>query len=350
MTAPAERHGVLCAGSILVDAGKVIDAYPPVDGLALVESITLSTGGAAINMATDLARLAAPFPVALLGVVGDDAHGAFVREECARLGIDASAVRTVPDAVTAFTDVMVERVGGRRTFFHHVGVNARFHAGADDLARTGARILHVGVPGVLPRMDAPVAGAGAGGGGNGWSALLAAAQARGIHTNLEMAGLAPEVNRALAGPCLPHLDSLIVNELEAGALAGIDAPAVDPDGPVAWERLEAMARALLDRGVRQLVVIHVPAGAVAAAPDGRTWRQGSVRVPREAVRSATGAGDAIAAGVLLGLHEGWPVEDCLRLGVAAAAACVRSPHTSEGIPDAGACLAAADHDGYRPTG
>ena len=62
----AGRRGILCAGGILVDAGKVIDAYPPLDRLAIIESVALSTGGAALNMAVDLRRLRAPFPVALL--------------------------------------------------------------------------------------------------------------------------------------------------------------------------------------------------------------------------------------------------------------------------------------------
>jgi sugar/nucleoside kinase (ribokinase family) len=67
------------------------------------------------------------------------------------------------------------------------------------------------------------------------------------------------------------------------------------------------------------------------------------------VRSTTGAGDAFAAGVILGLHEGRPTECCLRLGAAPAAACVRGVSTSDGIRAAGACLAEADRAGYRDT-
>jgi sugar/nucleoside kinase (ribokinase family) len=109
-----------------------------------------------------------------------------------------------------------------------------------------------------------------------------------------------------------------------------------------------MALGMIDRGVSLLAVVHFPAGCVAAGPGGRTWRQGSVRLPREQIRSTTGAGDAFAAGVILGLHEGCPVERCLRLAVASAAACVRSPSTSDGIQRAEACLAEADRAGYRP--
>jgi sugar/nucleoside kinase (ribokinase family) len=143
---------------------------------------------------------------------------------------------------------------------------------------------------------------------------------------------------------------MVINELEAGVLTGVSAPVHTADGPVDWTALEEMARRLIESGVSTLAVVHFPAGCVAAAPGGRTWRQGSVRLARDDIRSTTGAGDAFAAGVILGLHEGWPVERCLRLGVASAAACVRSPHTSDGIPTADICLGAADRTGYRATG
>jgi sugar/nucleoside kinase (ribokinase family) len=299
------RRGVLCAGTILVDVAKVIDAYPALDHLATIEQVSLSTGGPGLNMAVDLRMLGAAFPIGVLGAVGDDEHGAFILAECARLDIEVAGVRKLPGAVTSFTDGMIERDGGRRTFFHHSGANALFDASAADLGL--ARVLHAGAPGIHPVMDGPQPG-----GGNGWSALLQRAQAAGLHTNMEMVSLAP-------------------------------------DRTADWPALEAMALGLIERGVSALAVVHVPAGCVAAAPGGRTWRQGSVRLPREQIRSTIGAGDAFAAGVILGLHEGWAVERCLRLAVASAAASVRSPHTSAGIKPADICLAEADRAGYRPT-
>ena len=336
------REGVLCAGTVLVDVAKVIDAYPALDHLAMIEQVSLSTGGPGLNMAVDLRMLGAAFPIGVLGAVGDDEYGAFILAECARLDIEVAGVRKLAGAVTSFTDGMIEREGGRRTFFHHSGANALFDASAADLGR--ARVLHAGAPGIHPVMDRPQPG-----GGNGWSALLQRAQTAGLHTNMEMVSLAPDRTTQVARPCLPYLDSIVINELEAGALTGIDAPAPAADGPADWLALEAMALGLIEHGVSALAVVHVPAGCVAAAPGGRTWRQGSVRLPREQVRSTIGAGDAFAAGVILGLHDGWAVERCLRLAVASAAASVRSPHTSAGIQPADICLAEADRAGYRPT-
>jgi len=338
------RTGILCAGTILVDAGKVIEAYPALDHLTTIEQISLSTGGPALNMAVDLRQLGASFPVGVLGAVGDDEHGAFILAECARLGINTAGVRKLAGAVTSFTDVMVERDGGRRTMFHHSGANALFDASAAGLPASGARILHAGAPGIHPIMDRRRPA-----GGNGWSALLQRAQAAGLRTNMELVSLEPARLAEAALPCLPYLDTIVINELEAGALTGVEAQAPTVDGPVDWPALEAMALGLIERGVSELAVVHFPSGCVAATGAGQTWRQGSVRLPREQVRSTTGAGDAFAAGVILGLHEGWPAEKCLRLGVASAAACVRSPNTSDGVKPAETCLAEADRAGYRPT-
>jgi sugar/nucleoside kinase (ribokinase family) len=341
---PHPRTGILCAGTILVDAGKVIEAYPALDHLTTIEQISLSTGGPALNMAVDLRQLGASFPVGVLGAVGDDEHGAFILAECARLGINTAGVRKLAGAVTSFTDVMVERDGGRRTMFHHSGANALFDASTAGLPAPGTRILHAGAPGIHPVMDRRRPD-----GGTGWSALLQRAQAAGLRTNMELVSLEPARLAEAALPCLPYLDTIVINELEAGALTGVEAQAPTVDGPVDWPALEAMALGLIERGVSELAVVHFPSGCVAAAGAGQTWRQGSVRLPREQVRSTTGAGDAFAAGVILGLHEGWPAEKCLRLGVASAAACVRSPNTSDGVKPAETCLAEADRAGYRPT-
>lgn len=338
------RSGVLCAGTVVVDVLKVIDAYPALDELATIERVENSTGGPGLNMAVDLSLLGAAFPVGVLGAIGDDEHGAFVLAECARLGVDTTGMTTLA-AVTSFTDAMVERDGGRRTFFHHQGANALFDPSGVDLTASGARILHVGAPGLHAGLDEPGPD-----GTHGWTALLTRARAAGMYINMELVTLSPQRLAQVARPCLPLLDSIVINELEAGALTGTDAPVPAADSPVDWSAVVTMALGLIELGVRGLAVVHFPAGSVAADKDGRVWTQGSVRLPQEEVVSTVGAGDAFAAGVILGVHEGWPVQRRLQLGAASAAACVRSSHTNAGVGSVAECLAAADGFGYRPGG
>jgi sugar/nucleoside kinase (ribokinase family) len=242
---------------------------------------------------------------------------------------------------------MIARESGRRTFFHDQGANALLTPSHLDLSRTRARILHLGAPGLHAAMDRPGAD---GRGGNGWSEVLARARAAGLRTNMELVSVEPERQRALALPCLPLLDTLVINELEAGALAQVETSETDAGGAIDPGRAEAAARRLLELGVRELAVVHFPAGCVAAARGGRTWRQGAVRVPHEDVKSANGAGDAFAAGVMLGVHEGWPVERCLEAGVCVAAVSLQASSTSGAIRPMAACLAYGREHGFREPG
>ena len=324
------RRGILCGGSIMVDVNKVIDRLPPPEELALILSQTVDTGGPGLNIAVDLARLEFGLPIALVGLVGDDAHGRLVLDTCAGLGIDTGGVAVANDLATSFTDVMIERASGRRTFFHCPGANARLEPAQFDFRGSTARLFHLGAPGLHERLDAPSAA------GNGFVEVLARARAAGLRTNLELVCLAPERIRALAMPCLPQLDSIIINELEAAAITGEADPL-------------AAARRLIRLGVRELAVVHFRAGCVAAAVDGRSWRQGAVRVPAHEVRSSNGAGDAFASGVVLGLHEGMPIERCLAQGVCVAAISLTSLSPSAGIRPLSECLAYGERHGFEAT-
>ncbi|MGH7947184.1 MAG: PfkB family carbohydrate kinase [Opitutaceae bacterium] len=68
--------------------------------------------------------------------------------------------------------------------------------------------------------------------------------------------------------------------------------------------------------------------------------------PATEIAGAAGAGDALAAGVLLGLHEGWPMAESLRLGVSAAAASLSHPTCSAGIGTIDACFKLAGRLGF----
>jgi sugar/nucleoside kinase (ribokinase family) len=66
--------------------------------------------------------------------------------------------------------------------------------------------------------------------------------------------------------------------------------------------------------------------------------QGSVRLPDSEIQGTVGAGDALAAGVLLARHQEMPWPDALKLGVCSAAACLKSPTASGGMLPWKQCL------------
>lgn len=332
------RNGIICGGSICIDVNKVIDRLPPPEHVATIVAETPDSGGPGFNMPVNLVRLGAGFPLDLVGVVGEDEHGRLAQDICARHGIGTSGLAVLAGQRTAYTDVMIEQTTGRRTFFYLPGVNALLSPAHFDLSTTRAKIFHFGAPGVHERMDRPTAH------GNGFSEVLAQAKELGLRTNMELVCVEAERIRTLTTPCLPFLDSIVINELEAAAVTGIDVM----DGKVADpERVVTAGRALLRMGVRDLVVIHFPAGGIAVARTGQVWRQASVRVPPAEIKSTNGAGDAFASGIVLGLHEGWPIERALRLAVCVAAVSLRSYSTSGGILPAAECLAYGEAAGFR---
>ena len=119
------------------------------------------------------------------------------------------------------------------------------------------------------------------------------------------------------------------------------------DGRTDPAACEAAAKAVLDMGVGQIVVAHFPLGAVLVARDGSVVRSPSVNVPPSEVVGANGAGDAFAAGFVYGFHEGWSVEDALKLAHAVAAASLREISTTASVETWSECLALARKWGWR---
>jgi len=71
MKAPAhsKRSGILAGGNWIIDQVKIIDVFPKRESLANILSQSQGTGGAPYNVAINLAKLGAPFPLAGAGLV-----------------------------------------------------------------------------------------------------------------------------------------------------------------------------------------------------------------------------------------------------------------------------------------
>ena len=106
------------------------------------------------------------------------------------------------------------------------------------------------------------------------------------------------------------------------------------------------AGALLQQGVRDLVVIHFPEGAFARTRRGEDVWQSSLKLPPKYIAGTAGAGDAFCAGVLLGLHEGWELQRCLVTGVCVAGASLSDPTCTAGVKSLNSSLALAKKFGF----
>jgi len=146
--------------------------------------------------------------------------------------------------------------------------------------------------------------------------VLANAQAAGLKTSIDCVSEDSDRFAKVVLPALPHVDLCVMNELEAGRVTG---RTVRNGETLDRTVLKEAMSALLEAGVREWVVVHFPEGACALGHNGGWHEHGSIRLPDGYIKGAAGAGDAFTAGVLLGWHDGKPMDEALRYGVCAAA-------------------------------
>ena len=337
-TRSTARRGCMAGGNWIIDYVKLIDTWPPQDALATIVGQSWGNGGAPYNVLKDLAKLGASFPLEAVGLVGNDASGRLINDDCRAHGIDITQLRFTTAAPTSYTDVMTVKSTGRRTFFHQRGANAFLAPEDFDFTQTRAKLFHLGYALLLDTLDA----AGSDGAPR-LTQVMAKAQARGLTTSLDCVSDNSDRFRAIVTPVLPHVDLLFANDYEAEKLTGLS---LRNGAKLERRAAEQAAQSLVRIGVREWAVIHFPEGTCACSVSGDTLWQPSVDVPPEKIAGSAGAGDAFAAGVLYGIHEDWPMAHSLRLGVCAAAASLYQPTCSESVRPVNDCLALGDQLGF----
>ena len=333
------RRGILTGGSWCVDRNLLVDQWPALNGRATILDAVASGGGSGCNMAIDIKKLAPDLPVAAITLVGDDPDGHFLVALARSHAIDDAQMHLTQRAATDYTHAYSALPTRQRTHISYFGTSHLLTPDHFDFSSCSQRLLHLGLPGVHKLMDGPWTGEA-----SGWVATLKKARFAGIKTNLELPSIAPERLAALARPCLPHLDFLIVNDAEIAGIAGVE---IVRDGVTDPDACIAAAKATIALSSCELVAVHFPLGAAVVARDGTVIVRPSVRVPPSEVAGASGAGDAFAAGFLYAIHEGWSADRALSLAHAVAAASLRHISTTGAVEPWSRCLALAEAWGWR---
>ncbi len=339
MTKDNGRRGILAGGNWIIDLVKLIDVYPAQERLANIKSESSSHGGAPFNVLKALNRMAFDFPLEGIGAIGDDDKGREILRQCNLRSIGADQIKVLKGESTSYTDVMTVESTGVRTFFHYRGANAVLDETFFDFSRTRAKIFHLGYLLLLDRLDQPDDD-----GMTGAARVLKKAGERGLITTVDVVSEQSDRYATVVPPALRYTDVLFINDFETRQLTGIDV--VNNEGVFQPDQGYAAAQKILEMGVRDWVVIHFPKGVVAANRNGEKIFQHTLRIPPSAIKGTVGAGDAFAAGVLGGLHEGWDIRESLVLGVSAAAASLMDATSSEGILPWKECLKLVDKFGF----
>ncbi|MDQ7828435.1 MAG: ribokinase [Armatimonadota bacterium] len=283
-------------GSLNMDLTVRVPRLPGRGETVVGSDFFTAHGGKGANQAVAAARLGAR--VRLVGRVGRDAFGAELQQALAAEGIDAAAVRH-SDRPTGVALIVVEE-GGQNLIAVAPGANG-------DVRPEDVEALDlpdgVWVGAVLEVPDGATV------------AAFRRARAVGGRTLLNAAP-----SRPFAGELWRLTDVLVVNEGEAGTLAG------RPVGDAA-EALEA-ARVLRERGPRTVAVTLGRQGAVLLG-EREAWHVPAV--PVDAV-DATGAGDAWVAALTVGLAEGRSLVEAGVLASAAGALAASRPGAQPSLP------------------
>jgi sugar/nucleoside kinase (ribokinase family) len=291
----------LCAGIVVADfVCAPVSHVPEAGGLVMTDAISLAIGGCASNVAVDLARLGRK-PI-VVGRIGGDMPGRFVREELSAGGVDTKHLVESPGQ-TSSTLVVNVRHEDRR-FIHAFGANALFDGSeiTPDLVRQ-ARVLYLGGFGLMPQLT-----------GDRVAELFRTARHAQVPTVLDVVVPDPDSCRKQLEKVLPWTDVFLPNADEGRLLTGI----ADP---------REQARHFRNAGAGTVVITCGSQGAVLASPM-ETLRAGTFSVE---FIDGTGSGDAFAAGFISGLLDGCSAERCLEQGSALGASCVRRAGATTGV-------------------
>ena len=288
---PAELTArVACFGILVADVFvPPLHELPAAGQLVATDDFLVAPGGCAANVALALRRL--EVPVAVAGRVGDDVFGELVRRELEAQGVDTRGVRTTPGVGTSKT-VVLSIAGEDRRFLHTFGANAAVTA--DDLIDT-ADVIYVGGYLILPSVDPDaLAERMHDARGRGSAVILDVVAPTGAHPSL-----------AALGRLLPHVDFFVPNHDEARAITGEDDP-------------HRQAELLAEHGARTVMIKLGERGLYVLGEGGAF----ELEAPPVQVVDPSGAGDAFAAGLALGLLEGRPLDETARFAsVLGASAC-----------------------------
>ena len=295
---------VVCIGSLNVDLVVRVARMPATGETVTGHALERHLGGKGLNQALAAAR--AGGDIALVGAVGTDDGGAWMREELGAEGIDLTGVADV-EGPSGTALIEVDSSGANRIVVIP-GANGWLTADytAEQVGRLGsARVA------LAPLEVPPLAVLGA----------LRAARAAGMRTLLNTAPVPAE---GLPAGILEVTDIVIANEHEASL---ITARTVD-----STDAAYAAARALRDLGAGSAIVTLGSEGAVWSTPDGEGHTPAYAVTPIDTVA----AGDAFCGVLAASLADDLPWEVALKRASAAGALATTVAGAAPSLPSADA--------------
>jgi len=303
--------GITIAGNIVVDQNKYIKAYPNEGTLIHIDKTETHFGGCVCNTAANLSLLEPNYPIYVDGIIGDDSYGMDVKNFFNEYHLNHDQVEIKKGYKTSTVDVYINTKDHTRTFFADLGVNSLY-------GKSGIKCLtshlHLGYLLLLPYLDEVVDGVPR------FVPLLKELSNQGITISIDLVSEENNRYKDVVIPVLPYINHIIINEIEASRIAGIQ---VFNQNELNIESLKEAMKKIKSYGVKDLVVVHAP--MVGLIYDGNEFTiLPSLKLPKDYIVSSVGAGDGFCAGILYGIMNNLSYSDMLRFGSCVAAGVLKS--------------------------
>lgn len=293
---------IVVVGSLNADFVVRVPRCPAAGETIPGERFSMFPGGKGANQAYAAARLGGR--VSMVGQVGNDPWGGILRENLASAGADVSGVLRDERVSSGIAVIIVESSGQNRIVIVP-GSNGTFTP--DRLE--GARGILASASVVLLQLEIPLETV---------REAARLARAAGARVILDPAPAVP-----LPDELLREVDCLTPNETELAVLAGNP-----PADALDRGRASRMARELLGRGAREVIVKMGAAGALLVeASREHFWPARRVRA-----LDTTAAGDAFNGAFAVALAEGQGEEEAGAFAGAAAAVSVTREGAQPSMP------------------
>lgn len=282
-------NSVVSLGIHIVDIlGRPVTYIPEGQNVDILEEIRITVAGTAAGTSIDLAKLGAD--VVAMGAIGNDELGNFIVNTMTHYGIDtANLVRKV--GVQTSATMLPIRPNGERPALHVPGANHELTFADLNLeAIKSAKILHLGGTCLMSKFD-----------GEPTVQALQFAKAHGVTVTFDLVAINRPDLMELIQPLLPYIDYFMPSLDEARMMTGM-------------HNRQEVIDYFLERGVGHTVLKMGANGSSIASKTIGEFRIPAFKVP---VVDTTGCGDGYCAGFIVGLLNGWTLEEAGRLGTAA---------------------------------
>jgi ribokinase len=291
--------GKICVvGSLNMDLVARGQRIPVVGETVLGESFNQVPGGKGANQAAAMGRLQGH--VAMVGKVGQDAFGQALIQALKEAKVDTQGVTKAPTS-TGIALITVQ-ADGDNAIVVVPGANAELKPADIEAAKTIIEESEI----VITQLESPL---------DTVTYALKLAKEQGKITILNPAPAVP-----LADELIQNVDYLTPNETELAILSGMPTES--------QEELQAAASAMMDKGVKVLIVTLGSKGCLVIDENG------SRQFPAFKVKAVdtTAAGDSFNGGVAVALAEGKSLEEAIGFATKVGALTVQKAGAQSSLP------------------